>query len=339
MQTNNKENNMGYREILKKNKFISWLYHQANKLFRLTSDEKLFSKAWFKSYAFIVLGSFILAVGFVYFITPYKIVPGGVYGISIVIHYLTKGMFSFAPEGLPVGTMGLIMNIPLTYLGIKILGPRFGIKTVIGFILSSFFIDLLTYFWGDYPLVANEALLSSIFGGVLLGFGLGLIFKSKATSGGSDIIAMIFAKYTRQPVGQLLIYVDSVIVIFGLIAFQDWKIPLYSWIVIFITGKVIDTTLEGVNYNKTLLIISDKYDEIRNKILFDLERGGTLIKAEGMYEGVERKLIFTNVTRREAYILQEFIRDIDPKAFVTIIDANEIIGDGFKSFKDVSKEF
>jgi len=216
------------------------------------------------------------------------------------------------------------------------LGPRFGFKTVVGFIMSSFFIDFLTYFWGDKPLVANDALLSSIFGGVLLGFGLGIIFRSKATSGGSDIIAMIVAKYTRLPLGQLMIYVDSSIVLIGLLAFKDWRIPLYSWIVIYITGKVIDATLEGINYNKTLLIISERYEEIREKILFDLRRGGTLINAVGMYEGKERKLIFTNVSRREAYILQDFIKQIDPNAFVTIIDANEIIGDGFKSFKDIN---
>jgi uncharacterized membrane-anchored protein YitT (DUF2179 family) len=299
------------------------------------TKEKLFSWTWIKSWSFVLVGSFILAAGFVYFITPYKIVPGGVYGISIVIHYLTKGVFDFAPGGLPIGTMGLIMNIPLTILGIKILGPRFGVKTIIGFVLSSFFIDFITYFWGYKPLVTNDPLLSSIFGGVLIGFGLGLIFKSKATSGGSDIVAMIIAKYTRWPLGQLMIYVDSVIVLVALVAFQDWRIPLYSWVVIYISGKVIDGTLEGINYNKTLLIISDKYEEIREKILFDLERGATLIKAEGMFEHKERKLIFTNVSRREAFILKEYIRDVDPNAFVTIIDANEIIGDGFKSFKEV----
>jgi len=305
-------------------------------MLKFITNEKSFSWSWFKSYSLIVIGSFILAAGFVYFITPYKIVPGGVYGVCIVIHYMTKGVFAFAPAGLPIGTMGLLMNIPLTVVGVKILGPRFGFKTVIGFFLSSFFIDFLTYFWGDKPLVANDALLSSIFGGVLLGFGLGLIFRSKATSGGSDIIAMIVAKYTRLPLGQLMIYVDSSIVLIGLIAFKDWRIPLYSWIVIYITGKVIDTTLEGINYNKTLLIISEKYEEIREKILFDMHRGGTLINATGMYEGKERKLIFTNVSRREAYILQDFIKQIDPNAFVTIIDANEIIGDGFKSFKEIN---
>jgi uncharacterized membrane-anchored protein YitT (DUF2179 family) len=159
--------------------------------------EKLFSKKWFISYSLIVIGSIILAAGFVFFISPYKIVPGGVYGISIVIHYMTEGVFSWAPSGLPIGLMGLIMNIPLTILGVKILGPRFGIKTVIGFVLTSVFMDVITFFYGEAPLVAGDALLSSIFGGVLVGLGLGLIFKSKATSGGSDIVAMIYKNATR----------------------------------------------------------------------------------------------------------------------------------------------
>jgi uncharacterized membrane-anchored protein YitT (DUF2179 family) len=300
----------------------------------LILKEKLFSKKWFFSYSLIVIGSFILAAGFVYFITPYKIVPGGVYGISIVIHYMTKGVFAFAPDGLPIGMMGLIMNIPLTIIGIKILGPKFGIKTVVGFILTSVFMDFLTFFWGDVPLVANDALLSSIFGGVLIGFGLGLIFKSKATSGGSDIVAMIIAKYTRLPLGQLMIVVDSVIVLIGLVVFQDWKIPLYSWIVIFVTGKVIDLVLEGISYDKTLFIVSDKYEEIRDKIINDLNRGGTYIPGKGMYNGAEKTIIFAVVNRREMAVLEEYISQIDPDAFVTVIEANEILGSGFKSLNE-----
>jgi uncharacterized membrane-anchored protein YitT (DUF2179 family) len=300
----------------------------------LIQKEKLFSRKWFFSYSLIVIGSFILASGFVYFITPYKIVPGGVYGISIVIHYLSKGVFTFAPDGLPIGTMALIMNIPLTILGVKILGPKFGVKTIIGFVLTSVFMDFLTFFWGDVPLVANDALLSSIFGGVLVGFGLGLIFKAKATSGGSDIVAMIFAKYTRMPLGQLMIIVDSLIVLVGLIAFLDWRIPLYSWIVIFITGKVIDMVLEGIGYDKTLFIVSDKYEEIRDKIINDLNRGGTFIPGKGMFNGSEKTIIFTVVNRREMALLEEYISRVDPDAFVTVIEAKEILGNGFKSLQD-----
>lgn len=296
--------------------------------------EKLFTKRWFISYSLIVLGSFILAAGFVFFISPYKIVPGGVYGIAIVIHYMTKGMMAWAPDGFPIGLMGLILNIPLTIIGIKVLGPRFGIKTIAGFVLSSVFMDLITMYWGEKPLVEGDALLSSIFGGVLVGIGLGMIFKSKATSGGSDIIAMIIAKYTRLPLGQLMIYVDSVIVLVALVVFADWKIPLYSWIVIFITGKVIDVVLEGLSYDKTLFIISEKYADIRKYIIEDLERGGTYLKGEGMYNGSSKTIIFTVVNRRELAILQEYIHQIDPAAFVTVLEAKEILGEGFKSLEE-----
>lgn len=297
--------------------------------------EKLFSREWFVNYSLIVAGTFILAAGFVLFITPNRIVPGGVYGISIVIHYLTKGLFSFAPEGFPVGLMGVMMDIPLILIGMKVLGPRFGFKTILGSFLTAFFVDLLTFLWGTDPLVQNNPLLSAIFGGVLLGFGLGLIFKSKATSGGTDIVGMILAKYTRMPIGQLMIYVDSVIVLLGLLISKDWEIPMYSWIVIFITGKMIDGTLEGMSYTKSLFIISDKYEDIRNKIIVDLERGGTYIPGKGMYKGQDRHIIFTNVTRREMVVLQDYIKDIDPNAFVTVFNNSDVLGDGFKALNEI----
>ncbi len=296
--------------------------------------EKIFSKKWFISYSLIIIGSFILAAGFVFFISPYKIVPGGVYGIAIVIHYMTQGLLSWAPSGFPIGLMGLILNIPLTIIGIKILGPRFGVKTVVGFVLTAVFMDLITYLYGEAPLVVGDALLSSIFGGVLVGLGLGLIFKSKATSGGSDIVAMIIAKYTRLPLGQLMIYVDSAIVLIGLLVFADWKIPLYSWIVIYVTGKTIDIVLQGMSVDKTLFIISDKFSEIRDRIINDLHRGGTYIPGKGMYNGSDKTIIFTVVNRREMALLEEYIHEIDPTAFLTVLEANEILGEGFKSLKE-----
>lgn len=300
------------------------------------TKEKLFTKEWFKVYSLIVVGTFIMAAGFVLFINPYKIVPGGVYGIAIVIHYLTEGAFTFWPLGIPIGLLGLVMDIPLTLMGMKILGPRFGVKTIVGFILTASFMDLLTWFIGrNDPLeLGDQILLASIFGGVMIGFGLGLIFRSRATSGGTDIVAMIINKYTGLPLGQLLIIVDSVIVLIGLAAFGDWKIPLYSWIVIFITGKVIDITLRGISYEKTMFIISDKHEEIRQKIIVDLDRGGTMFVGKGMYSEQEKNMIYTNVSRREYQILKDYIRQIDPDAFVTVIDANEILGHGFKPLKE-----
>lgn len=295
-------------------------------------SEKLFSKQWFVSYTFIVLGSFVLAAAYVFFINPYKIVPGGVYGISIVVHDITKGWFSFWPDGVPVGSFGLLLNIPLTIIGVRVLGPKFGLKTIVGMVLCSIFMDTLTYFIGENdPLgLKNDHLLACVFGGVISGFGLGLIFKAKATSGGSDIVAMIIEKYTRLPLGRLMIYVDSSIVLLGLLVFRDWRIPLYSWIVIFITGKVIDITLEGNTYYKAVFVISDKYEEIKKMILVELERGGTRINAKGMFKETDRSMIFTVVNRREFELLKSFIHKIDPNAFVTVMDTHEIFGEGFK---------
>jgi uncharacterized membrane-anchored protein YitT (DUF2179 family) len=289
------------------------------------TKEKPFTKKWLKAYGFITLGTFILAIGYVYFITPYKIVPGGVYGISIVLHHTF---------GVPIGLTALFFNIPLVIVGLKLLGPRFGAKTITGFVLTSVFVDGMSYFSGLEPLVEDDALLSAIFGGLFMGVGVGLIFKSRATSGGTDVVAMIIGKYNRMPLGQLMILVDSAIVIIGLIAFGDWKIPLYSWIVIFIMGKVIDIVLQGPSYDKTVFIISDKYEEIRQKLIFDLRRGGTYIAGEGMFNGNPKKIIFTTVSRREMALLEDFIHQVDPRAFMTVIEANEVLGEGFKSLKD-----
>ena len=291
------------------------------------NKEKFLSKSWFYNYGLILAGSFILGLGFVLFINPYNIVPGGAYGVGIVVHHIIPAI--------PVGTFGLALNIPLIFIAIKVLGPRFGVKTIVGMVLTSIFMDLQTLVIGEQdPMgLENEILLSCVFGGVTIGLGLGLIFKAKATSAGSDILAMIMAKYTRLPVGQLLIVVDSAIVLLGLIVFQDWKVPLYSWIVIFVTGRVIDGVLEGVNHDKTLFIVSTQHQKIREKIINDLNRGGTYLEGKGMYEQEERPVIFTVVNRRELTILEDYIHDIDPNAFLTVSNSSEILGNGFKSLK------
>lgn len=287
--------------------------------------EKLFSLKWFKSYALIVVGTFLVAVGYVLFISPNKIVPGGIYGISIMLHHLL---------GTPIGLTALAFNIPLTLIGTKLLGPRFGAKTVVAFILTSVYVDLLSYFYGSLPLVPDETLVSCIFGGLLIGIGVAFTFKAKATSGGSDVIAMILQKYTRLPVGQLMMIVDSTIVILSFVAFGDWRIPLFSWITIFVLGRVVDTAMHGFSYDKTLFIISDKHNEIRNSIIGDLKRGGTFLHGEGMYNHDSKQIIFTVVNPRELYMLEEYIHRIDPEAFIAVLDAYEILGKGFKSLSE-----
>lgn len=288
--------------------------------------EKAFTKKWFISYGTLVLGTFILAIGYSFFMTPYKIIPGGIYGISIVLHH---------KFGFPVGMAALCFNLPLTLLGLKILGPKFGVKTFVCFIFTALFTDGLVLIWGPDPLnIHDEVLLASIFGGFIMGVGVGLIFRSRASSGGSDVIASILSKYTKIPLGTQLMIVDSIIVIGGFLIFQDWKIPLYSWLTIFLMGRVIDVVVHGFADEKTVLIISEKSEIIRLAIINDLKRGGTILKAEGMYGRSEKEVLFTVVNRREVSELVAYIFAIDPNAFITIQNAHEIIGRGFKSIAE-----
>jgi uncharacterized membrane-anchored protein YitT (DUF2179 family) len=281
-------------------------------------------------YVMILIGSFIMAAGLVIFISPFKLAPGGVYGIAITLHYLT--------DALPIGLIALFMDIPLFIIGTLILGKKFGLKTLIGIFSLSGFTTLLENFYGYEPLVTDDYFLASVFGGVLIGIGLGLIFKSRATSGGTDIIAMIINKYTRIPVGTLIIYVDATIVLVGLIAFKDWRIPLYSWVTIFITGKIVDMMIEGIASEKAVYIISDKYEEIRDKIINEMGRGGTYLRGEGMYNGAQKKIIYTVVDRKELILLQRYVHEIDPNAFLTVMETKETLGEGFHSLKEKVNE-
>ena len=267
-----------------------------------------------------------IGIGICIFYDSYKITPGGIYGISIVLHH---------KFGFPVGMAALCFNLPLTLIGLKLLGPRFGVKTFMGFILTALFTDGLIYFLGNDPLnLHDEVLLASIFGGVVMGVGVGLIFKSRASSGGSDVLASILAKYTKIPLGKQLMIVDSCIVLVGFLAFQDWKIPLYSWLTIFIMGKVIDMILQGFSDDKIIFIISEKSEELRKSIIYNLKCGGTIFQAKGMYTKEEKDVLFTVMNRRAIPDLQKYIFQIDPEAFITIADAHEILGKGFKSLKE-----
>lgn len=280
--------------------------------------DKLFSGRWFRSYLLIVLGSIIMSAGYSFFADPHKIVPGGVYGTAIVIHHVF---------GLPTGTVGLVFNIPLFIAGIYLLGPRFGVKTFIGTILTSVFIDLFNSLsWGS---PTEDTMLASIVSGLLIGIGLALIFKAKATTGGSDIIAQIAHKYTKISIGQLLILIDSLIVTVGVIAFKDFSLAIYALITIYITGKVLDAILLGGNNRKAVFVISDKHEEIREFILKKLSRGGTYFHGQGMYKQDEKKVIYTALSRRELAALQDFVKDTDSEAFISVFDTNQIYGRGF----------
>lgn len=305
-------------------------------LFKKIDWKNIDWKEFIKTYSLIVVGTFIMSIGYVVFVSPLKLAPGGVYGIAIILHHL----FNF-----PIGLSGICLDIPLLIIGTIWLGPKFGAKTIVGVITLPAFISLWEKIYGYAPLIALPGdpmtpdpaanFIVALCGGVIIGIGLGLIFKTRATSGGSDIIAMIIGKYVKHiPLGTLLIIVDSTIVLAALVAFKDWTIPLYSWLIIYVTGIVMDRVIVGFHSNKVVLIVSDYYDEIRQHIFDELDRGGTFLHGEGMYNNDEKKIIFTSISRKQLPVLVHFVHEIDPKAFVSILDASETLGNGFTSLRE-----
>ncbi len=301
----------------------------------LTDKQK--RKKVITDYVKIVLGAFIVAISYVFFITPHKIIPGGVYGISIILHYKTVGLFSMFPEGLPIGATSLCFNIPLVIIAFRVFGQGFLPRTIVTFVSTAVFVDLLTFLsnhFGIGPIVKEDILLSCIYGSAILGFGVAMILRAKGTSAGTDVLAKILTRYSHIPVGYTLIIVDSIIVVMGLIAFGDWKIPMYSLFTVFVYGKAVDTFMQGLSFDKAIFIISDKNDLISKKIIHDLHRGGTFFHGKGMYNGTEKDVIFTVINSRQVVTLREYIHQIDPKAFITIINATEILGEGFRPIEE-----
>ena len=288
-----------------------------------------------KEYCTIIIGTFIMAVGIVVFITPLKLAPGGVYGIAIILHHLFKT---------PIGLVGICLDIPLLLVGIWLLGAKFGAKTVVGIFSLAGFISLIEFVYGYAPLIslAGDSTIAdpaanfiiSLFGGVIVGIGLGLVFRTRATSGGTDIIAMIIGKYLKHiPLGTILMIVDSVIVLLALVIFEDWTIPLYSWLVIYVTGFTIDKMISGLDRRKALFIISKDHERIRDVIINEMERGGTYFKGTGMYHESEKEIIFTTITKKELPGLLYRIHEIDASAFISIFNATDVLGEGFNSLR------
>lgn len=299
------------------------------------------------SYLLLVLGSALFAIGDVMFVNPYHLAPGGVYGLANVFNALWGWKISLA---------GICMDIPLLIIGTIILGPKFGVKTIISVILIPVFTYILETTWGYAPVIhdgmfdSNEGLtsclsymvggterfflpdmfLNTVVAGLIYGLAIGVIFRAGATSGGSDIISMIIHKYTKISLGTLVLIVDSLISLTTLVI-GDIRLPIYSIILIFIESKIIDLVVDGMKSYKTMFIVTDELEAVRDYILNDLERGGTLLTGTGLYQGNERKMVYVTLDRADMVKLKSNLHRIDPNAFVNIMDSSEILGLGFKS--------
>ncbi|MCC8199788.1 MAG: YitT family protein [Tannerellaceae bacterium] len=273
-------------------------------------------------YSLIIVGAFLQALSYVVFLAPYKIVPGGVYGIAIVIHHVTKGIFSFFPDGLPMGATALCFNIPLLFLAIKKIGLSSGPKTVVTFLLISAFTDTLSYFLGDTPLVENDSFIACFYGGAILGLGVTCIFRAHSTSAGTDVLARVIANNSNLKVSNTIILLDSAIVMLGLAVFQDWAVPLYSWFTIFVYGKIVEM-FQTENPNRAVFIVSPKTQEIKELIVNRMGMRGTFLHGRGMYEGKEKEIIFTIAERKDLPRLKDEVKIIDPHAFVSTMHASK----------------
>jgi uncharacterized membrane-anchored protein YitT (DUF2179 family) len=291
-------------------------------------------KNW-KDYLWITVGSFITAISINVFMVPFKIAPGGVSGVATVLHYLSFGK-------LPVGTTMLALNVPLFLAGIRFIGKKFVIRTLYSTILLSLFIDfsesMSTYFVVNYLsrlenyVSTPDLLLYSIVGGALMGIGLGIVFRFGATTGGSDLAARIVNHFKPNlTMGQIILMIDSSVIIFASISFKSFQLGLYSIVTLFVSSKVIDAVLEGVNFAKAVFIISDKSDQIAVRILKELERGVTALKGTGMYTGTDKKVLLCVLHRGQIPILKEITREVDERAFVILADVREVLGEGFKN--------
>ena len=274
----------------------------------------------FFEYIVITLGSVIMAFSLVAFLGPAKIAPGGVSGLAIILYNIFN---------IPMGISMLVFNIPLFMLGLKLLGRKFGPRTFYSFTVLSLATDLFDKYL-NIKAATDEPLLAAIFGGVIMGAGLGIVFRYKGTTGGSDIVGQVINKYSNMSVGTGIMIIDFFIITISGIAFKDINLALYGFISLFVGAKVIDIMIDGIDYARAFYIISEQYEEIIEVINKKMDRGGTIFHGQGIYTGEKREVLFAVVTRKEVAKLRELVKDIDPKAFVIISNIHEVLGNGFR---------
>ncbi|MCF6350617.1 MAG: YitT family protein [Flavobacteriaceae bacterium] len=265
-----------------------------------------------KSYSQVFLGSLILAVGYSFFIVPHDIVPGGIIGLSIVIHEIT---------GISVGVTSLFINMPLLLWGTKVLGKKTGFKTAFSMILVSFFIDATTLLIADRIFV-KDVLVSAIFGGVLIGSSVSIVMNAGATTGGNDILVRIISKKIKLPFSQLILIIDGIIVLLGVIIFQDFTMAAYCIIAIVAISKTIDYFIKKNVQNKTILIFSTKNKQIQKEISNNKFITNDIVKL--VHLDSNKKMTIITKSTKKLFLIENIIYTIDPNAYITILESKHI---------------
>ena len=279
---------------------------------------------WEEGTDFLIIlgGVFLQALGMRLFLIPAHLASGGVAGLAQIINYHTH---------FPIGIMVILGNIPLFILGWRYLGGfRFALRTIFAVVVFSVFVDSLAWVLPANGLT-RDLNLNALYGGVISGIGYGLVYRGKGTSGGSDILGRILNHWKGISISQSYLLTDAGIMLLAGLSFS-WENALYAIVSLYISGLAAEAALEGSNVVRTVMIITDKPEEIRMKILHDLERGVTIIPAVGGYSGVTKSILYCVLSRSEIAQIKAMVRQVDPAAFVVISQAHEALGEGFKRF-------
>jgi len=268
-----------------------------------------------------VTGSTIFALGFALFLMPNDMNAGGISGLAqVIVEILGFGS---------VGTLSIIINLPLFILGGVKIGKRFFAGSLIGMVLSSVLIDL----FAALAVPSVEPLISVIYGGVICGLGLGVVFMAGTSTGGSDIlIRLLKLKYRNVPIGQISLCFDAVVVVLTGLVFQDFSKALYTGLSVFVTSQVVDAVVYRFDYSKVALIISSEYETIAREIGLKLDRGATFLNGEGTFSHRPTKVVLTAIKKQQLAELKDIVMHIDPKAFIILQEAHQVLGDGFSRY-------
>ncbi|MDR6998798.1 YitT family protein [Neobacillus niacini] len=285
-----------------------------NKVLELTQTNPKIEAA--VDYVFVLIGSAIIAITFNVFLLPNQIASGGVSGISTILHTVL---------GLEPAYVQWAFNIPLFIAGVILLGKQFGAKTLAGTI----FLPLVVYFTKNMEPWTHDALLGALFGGIGVGLGLGIVFRGRASTGGTDLAAQIINKYTGFTLGTCVVLIDGFIVLTAAIVFDIEK-GLYALIGLYVTSKTIDLIQVGFGRSKMAMIITSKQEEVRSGILNKIDRGVTKLSAYGGFTDHERPVLMCVVDQTEFTKLKQLVKTLDPSAFIVVMDAAEVLGEGFK---------
>lgn len=279
-----------------------------------------FSRKTVQEYGFVIVGAFVQALSMRLFLVPAQLVSGGVSGTAQIINYFTNW---------PIGLMVFIGNVPLFVLGWQYLGgARFAKRTALAIALFSLFTDALVWFIPPEG-VTTDLVLDCLYGGILLGIGLGLVYRGQGTSGGSDILGRILNHRLGISISQAYLITDTLVVLGGGFAFS-WEKALYGLLVIYVSGLAAEAVSEGSGVFRTVLIITQNPEEVTHSIMTVLERGVTILPGTGAYTGAQRPVLYCVITRSEVNPLKELVREIDPRAFMVIGQAHEALGEGFR---------